>query len=126
MKTDIKQKNKDFSGFLSEGTSFKGILSFSGTFRIDCKFEGEIISNDTLIIGENATISADITIGSIFVSGKVIGNIIASDRIEICTNGEVYGNIDTPVLKISEGVIFEGNCKMKKNTLKENKLTIVS
>ena len=109
----------EFSGFMGEGTNFKGILGFNGTFRIDSEFEGEIVTSDTLIIGESAVISAEITVGTIFISGKVVGNITAKERVEINATGEVYGNIKTPILVIDEGVIFEGNCSMRKEEEKE-------
>ena len=124
-KRDYVDKKKDFTGFLSEGTNFNGTLSFSGTFSIDSHFEGEIVTDDTLIIGERAVISAEITAGTIYISGKVTGNISASERIEIDSTGEVYGNINTPVLVIAEGVIFEGNCKMTKEEVKGNRLAVI-
>ena len=128
---DRKDERIEFSGFMGEGTNFKGILGFNGTFRIDSEFEGEIVTSDTLIIGETAVISAEITVGTIYVSGKVIGNITAKSRVEINSTGEVYGNIKTPVLVIDEEVIFEGNCSMKKveekekGKEKEKKLSVV-
>ena len=129
VKKDRKDERVEFSGFMGEGTNFKGILGFNGTFRIDSEFEGEIVTSDTLIIGESAVISAEITVGTIYISGKVIGNITAKERVEINSTGEVYGNIKTPVLVIDEGVIFEGNCAMKKSEEKEKnkekKLTVV-
>lgn len=132
-KRDRRDEKVEFSGFMGEGTNFKGILGFNGTFRIDSEFEGEIVTSDTLIIGESAVISAEITVGTIYISGKVIGNITAKERVEINSSGEVYGNIKTPILVIDEGVIFEGNCSMKKEEekemekekIKEKKLAVV-
>lgn len=121
MKKESKDKKSDFSGFLSDGTSFKGVLSFCGTFRIDSKFEGEIITDDTLIVGENAIISAEITVGKIYISGKITGNIVAKERVEIYSTGELYGNITTPILVISEGVIFEGTSSMRNKIAEKDK-----
>ena len=116
----IKPKERPETGrnemqaFLGEGTDFKGVLAFEGTVRIDGKLEGEIISNDTLIVGENAVINAEINVGSISISGKISGDIVAKERIDIHAKGEVYGNIQSPVLTIEEGVFFQGNCNMQK------------
>lgn len=128
MKKFENKNGNDFSGFLGEGINFKGVLNFNGTFRIDCKFEGEIYSKDTLIIGENAVVKANINVGTVFISGKVMGNINAIKRIEICSKGEVFADITTPSLKISEGVVFQGNSKMlleEKKEKKETKLSVV-
>jgi len=109
----------EIKAFLGEGTDFKGVLAFEGTVRIDGKLEGEIITNDTLIIGERAVVNAEINVGCVAISGKVTGNITAKERIDIHSTGEVYGDIQTPVLTIEEGVIFQGNCNMRKTEEKK-------
>lgn len=98
--------------FLSEDTEFKGLLTFSGTARIDGKFEGEIITKDNLVIGETAHVKAEVTVGQILVQGTLIGNIDSTQKIGISTRGQVMGDIRTPALLIEEGAILEGQCKM--------------
>lgn len=102
----------EITAFLGKGTEFKGLLSFEGTIRVDGKVEGEIVSNDTLIAGDGATLQGEITVGTIISSGKVIGNITASQKVHILAPGNIQGNIDTPKLIIEEGVTFNGECKM--------------
>jgi cytoskeletal protein CcmA (bactofilin family) len=114
----------DLKAFLGEGTSFKGVLAFEGTVRIDGKLEGEIITNDTLIIGEKAIVNAELNVGCIALSGKVTGNITAKERVDVHSSGEVYGNIKTPILTIEEGVIFQGQCDMR--NIDEKKLPYVA
>src|SRR5512137_252496 len=86
------------NAFLGEGTSFKGVLTFEGTVRIDGRMEGEIITKDTLVVGEAATVSATIHTGVVVVSGTVRGDIIAEKKVEILATGKLYGNITTPSL----------------------------
>ncbi len=105
---------KDIRAFLGEETSFEGKLFFEGTVRIDGKFQGEIHTEDVVIIGETAEVNAEINAGEIIVSGMVRGNIFAKNSLEILAPGRVYGNILTPRLSIQEGVIFEGTCRMEK------------
>jgi cytoskeletal protein CcmA (bactofilin family) len=110
-----KSNNDDkdvLKAFLSEGTEFKGLLTFTGTVRIDGKFEGEIITKDILVIGETAQVKAEVTVGQILVKGKLIGNINSTQKIEISTRGQVIGNIRTPALLMEEGAILEGQCEM--------------
>ncbi len=103
-----------FNAFLGEGTSFKGVLTFEGTVRIDGKMEGEIITKDTLVVGEAATVSAVIRAGVVVISGTVRGDVIVEKKVEILATGKLFGNITTPSLSIEEGVIFEGSCSMAK------------
>jgi len=82
-----KEKNKkevgfgqEFYTFLGKGVDFKGKAKFEGTVRVDGNFEGEIIIDDTLIIGENALIKGTITGGTIVSSGRIEGVITANKK----------------------------------------------
>lgn len=111
-----RENGNDINAFLGDNTNFKGVLAFEGTVRIDGKLEGEITSEDTLIVGEHAIVNAEINVGSIIISGKISGDITAKERVDIKSTGEVYGNIQTPVLTIEEGVIFQGTCDMRRGS----------
>ena len=120
-------KNRDqINAFLGKDTEFEGKLSFKGAVRIDGLFTGEIYSDGTLIAGESAIIKSEIHVSHIVISGEIRGNIIADNRIEIHAPGKVFGNIQSPVVVIDEGVIFEGNCRMQKlEAEKEKKLAVI-
>jgi cytoskeletal protein CcmA (bactofilin family) len=99
---------------LGKGTRFKGVLTFEGIVRIDGDLEGEVISKDTLIVGEEASISADIKVGTIVINGSVTGNIVADNKIEIKERGVVSGNVKTPSIVIDDGGLIDGRCDMVK------------
>jgi cytoskeletal protein CcmA (bactofilin family) len=88
------------------------VLSFEGTIRVDGKVEGEVVSKDTLIAGDGAYLHGEITVGTIISSGKIVGNIIASQKVHVLAPGAIQGNIKTPKLIIEEGVTFDGKCEM--------------
>ncbi len=111
-KGDIR--SGDLEAFLGKNTSFEGKMSFEGMVRLDGRFEGEIFSEDVLIIGEEAVANAKIKVGTLLVDGKVTGNVHASDKIEIHSTGELIGDIKTAALVIREGGVFDGICKMDK------------
>jgi cytoskeletal protein CcmA (bactofilin family) len=102
----------EITAFLGKGTGFKGVLSFEGTIRVDGKVEGEVISKDTLIAGDGAFLQGEITVGTIICSGKIVGNVNASQKVHIIAPGIVQGNIKTPKLIIEEGVTFDGKSEM--------------
>lgn len=116
MKKDrLPSEGDNLNAFLGEGTSFAGKLTFEGTVRIDGKLEGEILTKDTLVIGETATVRAEIHAGVLVLGGTVHGNITAVKKVEIHGGARLYGNIHTPRLSMAEGVIFEGSCSMGKS-----------
>lgn len=109
----MKKSKDEIKAFLGKDTEFEGKFSFTGSVRIDGKLSGEIFSNGTLIVGESAIIKSQIHVADMIISGEVYGDIFAENRIELNVPGKLYGNIQTPKLVIEEGVIFEGNCKMR-------------
>ena len=104
----------DLTAFIDEGSEIEGKYTFSGTVMINGKLRGEIESNDTLIVGEKAVLNATIRAGVVLVSGEVIGNVIANDRVELRGTARVFGDVESPIVVVEEGVLFEGQCRMSK------------
>lgn len=100
------------NAFLGTGCIYEGKLTFEGRVRIDGKFTGEIFSNDTLEIGPDAEIEAEIDVSTVIVAGKVTGNINARARCDLRAPGMVIGNITSPVVTMEEGVRFDGEMRM--------------
>jgi cytoskeletal protein CcmA (bactofilin family) len=103
----------ELNALLGRGSEFEGKLTFEGTVRIDGKFTGTIITNDVLVVGEGAKISAEIFCGTIIVHGEISGNIKARTMVELHQPARMRGNVETPVLMVEKGVIFEGQTKME-------------
>jgi len=78
------------------------------------RFRGEIVSNDTLIVGEKGVVNAAIRAGIVLINGEVVGNVLGSERVEIRGTARVFGDVEAPVVVIEEGVLFEGHCRMTK------------
>ncbi len=97
---------------IGRGSRVVGKLFFDGTARIDGRVEGEILTEDTLVVGEQAVVTAAISGSAVVIRGKVTGDIQAKKRVELHPPGVLYGNIVTPSLVIHDGVVFEGHCSM--------------
>ena len=89
----------EINTLLGRGSEFEGKLTFEGTVRIDGKLSGEIFSEDVLVVGEGATVNAEIDVGVIIVEGNVTGNIRAKRAVELHAPARVKGNIETPSLR---------------------------
>jgi len=109
----MKKAKAEINAFLGKDTEFDGKLSFTGTVRIDGKFSGEIFSTGALIIGESAVVESKVHVGEMIIRGEVHGDIVAETKIEINVPGKLFGNIQTQRLVVEEGVVFDGNCKMR-------------
>src|SRR3954462_4248052 len=95
----------EINALLGRGTEFTGKLTFDGKVRIDGTFAGEIFSEDTLVIGETAEVTAEIDVAVVIVRGGTVrGNIRACQAVEVYAPGKVYGNITSPQVFIDKGV----------------------
>jgi cytoskeletal protein CcmA (bactofilin family) len=104
----------DLTAFIDEGSEIEGKYTFTGTVMLNGRFRGEIVSNDTLIVGEKGVINAAIRAGVVLINGEVVGNVLGSERVEIRGTARVFGDVEAPVVVIEEGVLFEGHCRMTK------------
>ncbi len=116
----MKKRKNQIAAFLGRDTEFAGNLSFKGMVRIDGRFEGEINTEGTLIVGETAVIDSDIHASKVIISGEIRGHIVAGERIEILSPGKVFGDIEAPSVTINSGVIFEGNCQTQRRDERVN------
>jgi cytoskeletal protein CcmA (bactofilin family) len=97
---------------IGPGTDFNGKLTFEGTLRIDGTFTGEIVTNDTLIVSETGRVNAQITCGTLIVSGEINGNIEAKTGAEFHKPAKIRGDVTTPSLSFEKGVFFHGQSRM--------------
>jgi|TARA_B110000438_G_C15700947_1_gene601033 cytoskeletal protein CcmA (bactofilin family) len=108
----MKKQTPDLKAYLGEDAAFQGTLNFEGVVRIDGKFEGKIITNDTLIVGETGQLIVEINAGTVINKGRIEGTINATKRIEIHSQSHLLGNIKAPSIFVEVGAIFDGNCNM--------------
>jgi cytoskeletal protein CcmA (bactofilin family) len=112
-----KEKNTDrISTFIGADASIDGTIEFQGTIRVDGSVKGIISSNGgTVVVGEKGVVNAEISVNVAVVMGEVNGTIDAKERIEVYPPGRLGGNIQSPIVSIEPGGIFNGNCVMKPN-----------
>jgi len=113
-KSKRTSKGSDLTAFIDEGSEIEGKYTFNGTVMLNGKFSGEIVSSDSLIIGEKGVVNATVRAGIVLINGEVVGNVYASERVELRGTARVYGDVEAPVIVVEEGVHFEGHCKMTK------------
>jgi len=99
-------------GYLYKGSRVTGQLTFQGSARIEGNVDGEIQCHGTLTIGERAEVRAKISGDVIVIRGKVEGSVVAKEKVELVAPARLFGDIDTPRLVITEGVVFDGDCTM--------------
>ncbi len=98
--------------FLGKGVVLNGVATFEGIVRIDCRFEGKLRVNGTLVVGSDAIIKGTISAQAVVNSGKIFANITASQKVQLMKAAVIIGDVSTPAFTMEEGAHFHGQCNM--------------
>ena len=123
-KTKEERTGDEWTGFLEKGVQLEGPLAVTGTFRVDGQVKGNIVSEHSLVLGEDARVEGQIEGNHVVIAGRFDGVIFAKGRVEIQAKGVVTGEIHTPCLVIEPGAIFDGRCHMLASSEAAKPLTI--
>jgi cytoskeletal protein CcmA (bactofilin family) len=93
----------------------KGEVTGSESLYIDGKVEGSIsLPGNRVTVGRNGQVAANISAREIVVLGKVRGNVTASDRVDIRSEGSLTGDVTAQRISIEDGAFFKGGIDIRK------------
>jgi cytoskeletal protein CcmA (bactofilin family) len=99
----------------------KGEVTGSESLYIDGRVEGSInLAGNRVTVGRNGVVSANINAREIVVLGKVRGNLTASDRVDIRSDGSLTGDVVAARISIEDGAYFKGGIDIRKAGQKPN------
>jgi cytoskeletal protein CcmA (bactofilin family) len=94
---------------IGKSVVIKGELSGSEDLYVDGKVEGKIeLRNNSLTVGPNGNVKADVSAKTVVIQGKVEGSLSASDRVELKKSAVVTGDVSTQRIAIEEGAFLKG------------------
>ena len=117
--TAPREGNEEINAFVGKGVSFKGVISYNGTVRIDGNLDGEIHTEGVLLVGEDAVLTAKITAGTVVCKGKITGDISAREKVKLRAPAVVNAGVKAPLLAMEEGVVFNGTLEMSQSGTRE-------
>ena len=98
------------NSLIGEGAEFKGKFKVAGSFRIDGYFDGELTVDDHLFISPIGKLKTDTVYAkTIAIAGIFMGNVDASEEVQLLASGRVLGNIKAPKLVMEPGVVVQGS-----------------
>lgn len=100
------------SNFLASDVSIQGDLRFAGSLVFDGRLRGETKSEGALSLQSNALLEGDISVKSLIVAGKVVGNVTATESVHLTATGVVIGDIITGELSMEANAVFRGQAKV--------------
>ncbi len=114
----IKKTNTDETGglmntIIGKDTVITGTVDVKGALRVDGTVKGKIICSDCVTVGTTGLVEAEIDANSAVIAGRMKGNIVTTEKIELQAKCEMEGDLKTKSLVIEQGAIFCGACNMK-------------
>jgi cytoskeletal protein CcmA (bactofilin family) len=93
----------------------KGEISGSESLYVDGRVEGTInLPGNRVTVGRNGQVSANITAREIIVQGKLAGNVNASDRLDVRSEGSLTGDVVAQRISVEDGAFFKGKIDIRR------------
>ncbi len=97
---------------IGANVKIEGNLKNAGSIEVNGEVEGEISSEQDVVIGQTAKIRGPIHARNVTIAGEVHGQIEAREKLEIMPSGQVNGDITMQLLVIQQGATFIGQSAM--------------
>jgi len=92
----------------------KGDISGAESLFVDGRIEGTVnIPENRVTVGRNGVVTADVNAREVVIMGKVHGNIICSDRLDIRSEGSVTGDVVVQRISVEDGAILKGSVQVQ-------------
>ena len=110
------------TAWIGQGVVIEGRITSSQDLRIDGRVEGTIeVGDHVLMVGARAEVKANLVAKSILISGTVIGNVTATERLDLQATGSVEGDISSPRLVMVDGAVVRGRVEASGNRVKQTR-----
>lgn len=107
------KKIEKVATLIGPNASVQGSINDLNSLRVDGHFYGDITTEGDAFVGKMGYVRGNVKGRSVFIFGKIEGNVEAQERLEILEGGLVEGDIKTKRLVVYEGAAFRGHCEME-------------
>src|SRR5262245_53695921 len=107
--------NGNHSAAIGKSLVIKGEVSGSESLYIDGKVEGSInLTGNRVTVGSNGQVAATISAREVVVQGKIVGNVNASDRLNVRSEGSLTGDVIAQRISVEDGAFFKGKIDIRR------------
>lgn len=107
-----KKAYQNIESVIAQGVEIKGDIISQGSLRIDGAVDGKLNIKGDVILGEKGRIKGEVKVENLIVAGRVEGNVVASGRFELTSNGYMKGDVTCNIITIEEGGVLDGSSRM--------------
>ncbi|UCD85381.1 MAG: polymer-forming cytoskeletal protein [Deltaproteobacteria bacterium] len=107
-----KSSNNNTTTTVGSTIIVRGNLEGDEDLTVQGCVEGKLSLTKDLFIEPSGVVKADINVQNVYISGILVGNIVATEKVEIAADGRMVGDINSPRLVIHDGASFRGRIEM--------------
>ncbi len=104
--------NPDGSTVIGESILINGSLNGDEDLTVQGRVEGTLTLTKTLVVEPTGIVKAEVQVKNCIIAGVVVGNVTASESVEITKEGRMVGDINAPRVIIVDGASFRGHVDM--------------
>ncbi len=98
---------------IGSGSEIRGDITFRDGLHVDGVIKGDVISDPedpfaTLTLSESGTIDGNVRVGNVMLNGTVIGDVVASNRVELAPKARIKGTLTYAMLEMAMGAEVNG------------------
>ncbi len=97
---------------VASGSKLTGEISGSPDLVVDGEIEGRIHLDNGVVVNQGGLVHGEIQARTVRIGGRVIGNVVGREMIEISSEGSVEGDVTSPRVVIADGAFFKGKVEM--------------
>ena len=106
----------DGSTIIGESILISGSLNGDEDLTVRGRVEGTLTLTKTLVVEPTGIVKAEVQVKNCVIAGAVVGNVTATEKVDIRDKGSVDGDIVSPRVAIAEGAHFRGSVDMQRKS----------
>lgn len=104
----MKKSEVTLNGFLDQGCTIRGEVSFADLLRVHGHVIGKVASEHELLVGEGGLVEGEVAVGRLVVAGTVKGTVRVKEVLVVHRSGKVLAEVHAPALVVDEGGLVDG------------------
>ena len=123
-----KIKSSKIDTLVGQGVEVTGDIKFQGGLHLDGVINGNVSTADNaegavLVISDQGCVKGDVYVAYAVINGEVVGNVYASEKLELSSNARISGNVEYNLLEMASGAEINGQMlhNVKANRVLEQK-----
>lgn len=105
----LNRTDVDATTVVGPDTTISGSIRAKGTVWIDGRVEGDVWTDDLLVIGDGAMVIGNVTAGSVICRGVIAGDIVAEEEVELLASASLSGTVRAPVVAVDDSALVNDN-----------------